>query len=334
MARGRKRPIGALPVTVVVLCAAWTVGFQGASFASEGGSPNPAGDALGAATTTASGATQAATSTAGSATQAATSTAGSATQAATSTAGSATQAATSTAGSATQAATETATNATEAVTETATNATQAVTETATNTAQAATNAANNATQAVGNAAVGAGQGVSNTVSNTLNDAKDAGNGVTNAGSASGSAASAAGAGGNAQASDGGRAAGGTWLEDHGGTSQSKGSDNKPDHRKKTAGLVRHNLLAKDEYRTSDMPIIVDSIDEVSASGGLSAVSAQEEGNDPLPGWFLGLLPYSGFALFALVVMSVVLIAPGALLVAVGRSRRELHDISHELIPTR
>jgi hypothetical protein len=323
MARGRKRPIGALPATVVVLCAAWTVGFQGASFASEGGSPNPAGDALGAATTTASGATQAATTTASGATQAATSTAGSATQAATSTAGSATQAATSTAGSATQAATQTATNAT-----------QAVTETATNTTQAATNAANNATQAAGNAAAGTGQGVKNTVSSTLNDTNDAANGATNAVGASGSAGGGAGAGGNAQAADGGRAAGGTLLEDHSETSGSKGSDNKPDHRKKTAGLVRHNLLAKDEYRTSDMPIIVDSINEVSASGGVSAVAAQEEGNDPLPGWFLGLLPYSGFALFALVVMSAVLIAPGALLVAVGRSRRELHDISHELIPTR
>jgi hypothetical protein len=101
-------------------------------------------------------------------------------------------------------------------------------------------------------------------------------------------------------------------------------------------VLSHLIAKRGEPRPSDIPIIVESIDEVSAPDGISTVAQAEGQDNPLPGWFLGLLPYTGLALLALLGVGLALVAQGSTMAALGRQDRQVYSryAPHELTPTR
>jgi hypothetical protein len=106
------------------------------------------------------------------------------------------------------------------------------------------------------------------------------------------------------------------------------------------GLVLSVLLGEEGLpETRDVSITGEGIDEASAPSGVSPAVAREQERGPEQGWFLrlfpengffGMLPHTGLTILVLMAASLVLIAQGTGMVALGRSRRRTSQVDRPL----
>jgi hypothetical protein len=101
------------------------------------------------------------------------------------------------------------------------------------------------------------------------------------------------------------------------------------------GRVLGKYIRAERSGPSDMAIMVQSINEVSAPDATASSAGTEQEAGPLPGWFFGLLPYTGIALLGILVVALMLICSGDGIACLGKSRENesLAD-SYELTATR
>jgi hypothetical protein len=239
----------------------------------------------------------------------------------------ATTAVNSTVGAAAAQSTDTANTATNAATNTANTATNAATNTAnaaTNTANTATNTANTATNTAGNAV----NNGTNAAGNAVNHGAGSVGPASNSGGTSTATEGSAPSGTNASSS-GGR------VHDSSGGNASAAHDAPGRWRSSAGGVEIHRLRApKSSPDAGDISTLVAAIDQVSAPVGEPPAVAPAEVTDPLRGWFFGLLPYTGVALFGVLATSLILILQGIGMVGSGQRRRQRSDPAYELTYTR
>jgi hypothetical protein len=290
MGRGRKPTRKGGRVTAVVFCAVLVGGLQGVSFAADGTPVDASSDPADAATAATTTATTAATTTAN-----------------------------STVGAAAAQSTATANTATNVATDTANTATNAATNTINNTTNTATNAAGNAVNNVTNTAGNAVDNATNTAGNAVN------HGAGSVGPASNSGGTSTATEGSVPSGPNGSTSGGRVHDSSGGNASA--SHDAPERSRSSAGgVVMRRLRAPKSVRDAgDISTLVAAIDQVSASVGEPPAVAPAEGNDPLPGWFFGLLPYTGVALFGVLATSLILILQGIGMVGFGQRRRQRSD---------